>query len=350
MARDTAQAAVALGGGHGLVRHPERPAAPRRRPHHRRAHRDRDRRRQRRLVRSAPRRVRRAAARRPADGAGRPVRRRRVGPHLGRGRPAPLRRARATCSGHVIGNLLIVGLWELMGDHVPGPRLGRPAARRPGPGAADGDHADGHHRRGARARRRRTATAPPTVRGQVEVATTEGDIVSVALDPPTPEACTESVEAILRADWVFLGPGSWFTSVIPHLMVPGLRRGAGRAPRPGWSSCSTSSRRRGRPPASGRRTTSPRSSSTLPTSRSTRCSRTGGSVAHPDELRRLVTSVRRRAGAGRRGGRRRRPTGTTTHARGSLRAIARASEPHRVWRRSRAEGRLTGMAGSPPWR
>ena len=27
----------------------------------------------------------------------------------------------------------------------------------------------------------------------------------------------------MDADWVFLGPGSWFTSVIPHLMVPGLR-------------------------------------------------------------------------------------------------------------------------------
>ncbi len=28
--------------------------------------------------------------------------------------------------------------------------------------------------------------------------------------------------AIGEADWVVLGPGSWFTSVIPHLLVPGL--------------------------------------------------------------------------------------------------------------------------------
>jgi len=62
-----------------------------------------------------------------------------------------------------------------------------------------------------------------TVRGQVEVATTEGRIESVALEPRDPEACAEAVAAILEADWVFLGPGSWFTSVIPHLMVPGLR-------------------------------------------------------------------------------------------------------------------------------
>ena len=32
-----------------------------------------------------------------------------------------------------------------------------------------------------------------------------------------------ALEAIAGADWVFIGPGSWFTSVIPHLMVPALR-------------------------------------------------------------------------------------------------------------------------------
>jgi uncharacterized cofD-like protein len=28
---------------------------------------------------------------------------------------------------------------------------------------------------------------------------------------------------VRAADWVVLGPGSWFTSVLPHLLVPGLR-------------------------------------------------------------------------------------------------------------------------------
>jgi uncharacterized cofD-like protein len=65
------------------------------------------------------------------------------------------------------------------------------------------------------------------VRGQVAVATTEGEIVSVSLDPADPEACPEAVTAVRDADWVVLGPGSWFTSVIPHLMVPGLRRAIG---------------------------------------------------------------------------------------------------------------------------
>ncbi len=50
---------------------------------------------------------------------------------------------------HALGNLLIVSLWELLGEHVGGPRLGGPAARRPRPGAADVGHPDRHHRPGA---------------------------------------------------------------------------------------------------------------------------------------------------------------------------------------------------------
>lgn len=124
--------------------------------------------------------------------------------------------------GHVVGNLLIVGLWELMGDHVRaldwvGRLLGAqgrvlPMAVTPMDITAEVRGLDPGD-----------PSRTTTVRGQVEVATTDGDIVSVALDPPSPQACTESVDAILDADWVFLGPGSWFTSVIPHLMVPGLR-------------------------------------------------------------------------------------------------------------------------------
>lgn len=125
--------------------------------------------------------------------------------------------------GHVIGNLLIVGLWELMGDHVKaldwvGRLLGAQGRVLPMStiplditaevrGLVPGDPA-----------------ALTSVRGQVEVATTEGDIVSVALDPADPAAPSAAVDALAEADWVVLGPGSWFTSVIPHLLVPRLRR------------------------------------------------------------------------------------------------------------------------------
>lgn len=125
--------------------------------------------------------------------------------------------------GHATGNLLIVALWELLGDHVAGldwvgsllGARGRvlPMAVTPLELAAS---VRGHD-----------PAAPEvvsTVRGQVEVATTPGDVLDVTLDPEDPTACPEAVRAILDADWVVLGPGSWFTSVIPHLLVPGLRR------------------------------------------------------------------------------------------------------------------------------
>jgi uncharacterized cofD-like protein len=124
--------------------------------------------------------------------------------------------------GHVIGNLLIVGLWEQLGDPVAaldwvGRLLGTsgrvlPMALTPLDITAD-----------VRGLDRDRPDELTTVRGQVEVATTDGVISAIALDPPDPEPCPEAIAAVHAADWVVLGPGSWFTSVIPHLMVPELR-------------------------------------------------------------------------------------------------------------------------------
>lgn len=66
--------------------------------------------------------------------------------------------------------------------------------------------------------------AATEVRGQVAVATTPGQVVGVRLDPADPPACPEAVEAVHAADWAVLGPGSWFTSVIPHLLVPDIAK------------------------------------------------------------------------------------------------------------------------------
>ena len=44
----------------------------------------------------------------------------------------------------------------------------------------------------------------------------------MSLVPADPPACPEAVQAVGDADWVVLGPGSWFTSVLPHLLVPDL--------------------------------------------------------------------------------------------------------------------------------
>jgi uncharacterized cofD-like protein len=123
--------------------------------------------------------------------------------------------------GHSMGNLLIVTLWDLLHDHVDG--LDWVAGLL-----------------GARGRVLPMATSPlditaevrgagadpdevSTVRGQVEVASTAGEVLAVAIEPAGAAACPEAVAAIAEADWVVLGPGSWYTSVLPHLLVPGLR-------------------------------------------------------------------------------------------------------------------------------
>jgi uncharacterized cofD-like protein len=123
---------------------------------------------------------------------------------------------------HAVGNLLIVTLWELLGDHVDGlDWVGRllgaqgrvlPMALTPLDITAV-----------VRGAEPTQPEALSTVRGQVEVASTRGQVVAVHLEPEDPPACPEAIEAVLGADWVVLGPGSWFSSVIPHLLVPDLR-------------------------------------------------------------------------------------------------------------------------------
>jgi uncharacterized cofD-like protein len=63
-----------------------------------------------------------------------------------------------------------------------------------------------------------------TVRGQVACALTPGRVQSISLVPPNPPVSPEAVQAIHDADWVIFGPGSWFTSVLPHLKVPELAK------------------------------------------------------------------------------------------------------------------------------
>jgi uncharacterized cofD-like protein len=125
--------------------------------------------------------------------------------------------------GHAVGNVLIVALWELLGDTVQGlDWVGRllaahgrvlPMASVPLDLVAEVEGAD---------------PARPhditLVAGQVACASTRGRVRSVSLIPADPPACPEAVDAVSGADWVVLGPGSWFTSVLPHLLVPGLAK------------------------------------------------------------------------------------------------------------------------------
>jgi len=121
-------------------------------------------------------------------------------------------------NNHAVGNLLIVSAWERLGDPVAGLELvGRllgargavlPMAMVPLEIAATVRVPDG----------------TTTVRGQSRVAVTTGELLAIWLEPADPPACPHAVAAIEEADFVVLGPGSWYTSVIPHLLVPALNR------------------------------------------------------------------------------------------------------------------------------
>ncbi|HEX7589724.1 MAG TPA: 2-phospho-L-lactate transferase CofD family protein, partial [Demequinaceae bacterium] len=58
-----------------------------------------------------------------------------------------------------------------------------------------------------------------TVRGQVAVATAPGRISRLWLRPEAPHVPPETLAAIRSADLVALGPGSWYSSVLPHFLV-----------------------------------------------------------------------------------------------------------------------------------
>jgi uncharacterized cofD-like protein len=123
-------------------------------------------------------------------------------------------------AGHPIGNLMLAGLNEVLADPVAAlDELGRilgvkgrvlpmcPIALQIEADVA-GLEADPRMSR--------------VIRGQVAIATTVGKVRRVRLLPNDPPAARQAVDAILDADLVVLGPGSWFTSVIPHVLVPGL--------------------------------------------------------------------------------------------------------------------------------
>jgi len=127
--------------------------------------------------------------------------------------------------GHALGNLMIVALWQILEDPVEGldqmaellGARGRvlPMALDPLDIEARVVGADGSAR---------------TVSGQYQVATAEGRVEDVRLIPPRPRVPVDVLEAIGRADWIILGPGSWYTSVLPHLMIPEIAEAIATSP------------------------------------------------------------------------------------------------------------------------
>ena len=132
-------------------------------------------------------------------------------------------------AGHAIGNLLIAALWQLNPDPVAGlDQVGRllnaqgrvlPMALTPLVISADVVGIDPDN-----------PNEMVRLTGQARIATTEGDVLQVRLEPENPPACAAAITSIMEADYLLFGPGSWFTSVVPHLLVPDLANAILRSP------------------------------------------------------------------------------------------------------------------------
>ena len=65
--------------------------------------------------------------------------------------------------------------------------------------------------------------------GESEVGLSGEELASVELDPPSPPAFPQAVAAIENADLILLGPGSLYTSILPNLLIPGIRQALAKA-------------------------------------------------------------------------------------------------------------------------
>lgn len=132
-------------------------------------------------------------------------------------------------AGHAVGNLILCGLMERYGDPVRALDHAAALVRSAGrvlpmsrlPLAIEAEIRGGDPAR---------PDEVVTVRGQHAVAVAQGRVETVRLIPAEPPACAEALAAVRAADWLLFGPGSWYTSVIPHLLVPELAEAITQSP------------------------------------------------------------------------------------------------------------------------
>jgi len=60
------------------------------------------------------------------------------------------------------------------------------------------------------------------IEGESQITEANGKIVKIGCIPPDPPALPKAVQAIKEADYIIIGPGSLYTSIIPNLLVPGI--------------------------------------------------------------------------------------------------------------------------------
>lgn len=119
-----------------------------------------------------------------------------------------------TLEGHSLGNLLLAGLTDTFGDFQKGiEQVSKVFALRGKvfPSTLEqvqlmADFEDGRQ-----------------VVGETAVRETDGKIIRVHLQPRDCTPVPDALQALAEADLIVLGPGSLYTSVLPNLLVEGLR-------------------------------------------------------------------------------------------------------------------------------
>ena len=125
--------------------------------------------------------------------------------------------------GHAMGNLLLLSLWQLLDDSVAGLDWASQLLKARGrvlPMALDPLVISGQ-----------TVTAQGQrehITGQAQLARAPR-VEDLRLSPENARACPEAIAAMEEAEWIVLGPGSWYTSLIPHLMLPASREAITRS-------------------------------------------------------------------------------------------------------------------------
>jgi uncharacterized cofD-like protein len=60
------------------------------------------------------------------------------------------------------------------------------------------------------------------IQGESQIPKSQGVVRRVWLEPSSPPAFPQAIQAILNADMIVIGPGSLYTSILPNLLVPDL--------------------------------------------------------------------------------------------------------------------------------
>ena len=115
--------------------------------------------------------------------------------------------------GHTFGNLFLTAMTSITGDFADAVRKSSEILNMEGqiyPATA------------ANVRLEAVLENGTVVRGESKISRSRAPIRLVRMMPAGARPLPETLEAIERADLITLGPGSLFTSVIPHLLVRGI--------------------------------------------------------------------------------------------------------------------------------